>query len=307
MSRFTVWITQPEGNPSMRCFAEVALSLSSALRRLGHDVLEPKVSDAPFVTNALVPPDGDFGRSIVLGSNFLPDAPYARDTIFYNLEQIAVDGDVGAQLLRSNLLRLMRRHTVWDYSQHNIALLKTLGCPDVRYCPIGFVPELVRIPEAEQDIDVLHYGHLEPGGRRMRILNALDQSAVVVDGVQRQLRVEHFYGLYGEERDRMIARAKVVLNMHHYGKDFGAGIFEIVRCSYLYANKKCVVSESGGPDQTLEALATACGAHVPYDKLVETCVALVEHPGTRVQVAAAGLDNFWKLNFTESVRRALEH
>jgi hypothetical protein len=53
--------------------------------------------------------------------------------------------------------------------------------------------------------------------------------------------IEFLAGVYREERDRLIARAKVVLNMHYYD----ARVFEIVRVSYLLSNEKAVVAECG--------------------------------------------------------------
>jgi hypothetical protein len=64
----------------------------------------------------------------------------------------------------------------------------------------------------------------------------------------RGLRVESAFGCYGEERDALIARARIVLNVHYYESK----VFEVVRVSYLLANRKCVLSESGS-DIDLEA------------------------------------------------------
>ena len=57
----------------------------------------------------------------------------------------------------------------------------------------------------------------------------------------------HPFNAYGGKRDALIARAKVVLNIHYYA----AQVFEIVRVSYLLANSKAVVTEIG-PDTDLD-------------------------------------------------------
>ena len=154
---------------------------------------------------------------------------------------------------------------MWDYSAENARRLTALGAPSVSYVPLGFVPELLRIPAQGEDIDVLFYGSGNP--RRHKILEALRA---------RGLRVVALFGAYGEERDRAIARAKVVLNMHFYE----AKIFEIVRVAYLLTNGKAVVAEAG-PDTDIEAdlRETVCG--VPYDGLVDACVELVRDEARR--------------------------
>jgi hypothetical protein len=52
--------------------------------------------------------------------------------------------------------------------------------------------------------------------------------------------VHHAYDVWGPARDELIARAKVVLNLHYYE----AAIFEQVRVSYLLNNEALVISES---------------------------------------------------------------
>jgi hypothetical protein len=83
------------------------------------------------------------------------------------------------------------------------------------------------LPE-EEDLDVLFYGALNE--RRRRVLE---------DCLARGLRVEHLFGVYGAARDRFIARAKLVLNVHFYPTQ----IFEAIRVSYLLSNRKVVLSE----------------------------------------------------------------
>ena len=54
-------------------------------------------------------------------------------------------------------------------------------------------------------------------------------------------RVEWLLNLYGADRDALLARSKIVINMHQHD----AQVFEIVRVSYLLANRRTVVSERG--------------------------------------------------------------
>jgi SAM-dependent methyltransferase len=259
VSRFAVSVVSPQGYVHSAAFREVAESLHHGLVALGHDSL---------ITDSVRPPGR---RPIILGSNLLKGVREKppKDAVLYNLEQI----DPGSPWLTPDLLELFRRHTVWDYSPRNAERYRALGLPAPRVVPIGWVPALTRIaPAAEEDIDVLFYGSVNP--RRRRILDAL---------AARGLRVEAAYGLYGEARDQLIARAKIVLNVHFYE----AKVFEVVRVSYLLANRRCVVSERG-VDPLEERRFEAGVAFAPYDDLVDTCLRLARDPVARASLAAAG-------------------
>lgn len=151
--------------------------------------------------------------TIVLGAH-LPGARVPAGAIIYNTEHPA------SPWMTASYRALLAQHQVWSYYA---------GGPGL-YVPVGYAPTLTRIPVANfQDIDILFYGSVNE--RRLDVL--LDLRA-------RGLYVEVVTGKYGPERDALIARAKVVLNMHYYLP----GIFEAVRVSYLWANRKCVVSEA---------------------------------------------------------------
>jgi hypothetical protein len=131
--RYAVLVVQPEGYAHGGAFAEVAETLVHALRGLGQDAV---LSHAPEPGR----------RPIVLGSNLLPahPLPLPADAVLYNLEQV----DPGSLWLGPELVALFRRHEVWDYSARNAARYPALGLPPPRVVPIGWVPELARIPAA---------------------------------------------------------------------------------------------------------------------------------------------------------------
>lgn len=139
------------------------------------------------------------------------------------------------------------------------------------------MPQLTRIPTvAHQDIDVLFYGAINE--RRKNILEGL---------IARGLRIEFLSGVYREECDRLIARAKVVLNMHYYD----ASVFEIVRVSYLLSNEKAVAAECG-ETTTLEADIRDAVRAVPYDRLIDACVELAADTNKRANLARNGFEIF---------------
>ena len=84
------------------------------------------------------------------------------------------------------------------------------------------------------------------------------------------LNVHHAFGAYGDPRDALISRAKVVLNIHFYEP----GAFEAVRVCYLLANWKAVVTEIN-PGEFLDPDLSEAVLAVPYGGLVEACKSLV--------------------------------
>jgi hypothetical protein len=245
------------------------------LRQLGHEVVG---FDNP-------------GRLIMFGANNMVDevGSMPADAIMINTEQMTAF-DNPTELISAYMQ--YRDRVVWDYSTKNIEILRGLGLQRLVHCPIGYVPVMSRIsPAPVEDIDVLFYGACSE--RRKRVMEQLEDAGV---------KIAICTGIFGRDLDPFIARAKVVLNMHFYERP----IFEVVRCSHLWANKKCVVTEGGGLDEDLESLASRAAAYVRYDQLVNQCRYLVESDAARDFYMERGFEEFSKVDFTESVRMALE-
>jgi hypothetical protein len=235
MSKFAVVIPRFEGHIHSHALDEVAETVNYGLRRLGHDSVLDGYEDQDR-------------RQIIIGAHLLGDqlAAAPPGTIIYNLEQ--TDAPWVPQYAP-----LFRDFTLWDYSERNIEFWAQRDIKAV-HVPIGYVPEMTRIVSAPvQDIDVLFYGCMNP--RRGKIVDELGARGLCIVAV---------CNVYGADRDKLIARAKVVLNMHFYEP----GIFEIARVSYLLANRKCVVSETGldVPQNICKGLAFA-----DYADLVACC------------------------------------
>ena len=259
---YHVFQVRPTGYAHADALTELAESVYYGLRRLG---LPVTFHEPPLPSS----------RTIIFGAHLL-DAASARavpaDAIIFNSEQI----DADSPWLSGPYMEVLRTHHVWDYSAENVQRLTQRGVHTVQHVPLGYLPELSRIAPAAQDIDVLFYGSVNP--RRQFILEALQR---------RGLKVTALTGCYGEARDQLIARSKVVLNLHYYESK----VFEIVRVSYLLSNFKAVVAECDAgtsiePD-LLEALRTA-----PYDGLVDACVELVQDEAGRRALAQRGYELF---------------
>ena len=260
---YCIWIVTPPGYAHAAAFHEIALGLQGGLRELG--LQAPIVQDKRHIR----------GKAIVLGANLLPELPDVKPpgkAILFNLEQITP----GSEWLTADYLKLLKRHVVWDYSRYNIEQLRQLGIRNIFHCPIGFSESLKRIQHApDKDIDVLFYGSVN--ARRLAILESLANAG---------LKIETLFGVYGEQRDALIARSKLVLNIHYYP----AKIFEIVRISWLLANGVCVVSEESPTDSALEQVRNGI-VQSPYKSLVETCMAVIES-GSWVTVGQQGFKCF---------------
>jgi hypothetical protein len=256
--RYAVTVISPPGYVHSAAFREVAEALVHGLQALEHDAV---LGEDPRV----------YGRKhIVLGANLLPHTrqKLRPGSILYNLEQI----QEGSPWLTESLLALYRQFPLWDYSEANADALERLGVSRPTVVPIGWMPQLARIEPAPQDIDVLFYGSMND--RRRAVLRGLHERGV---------RVHAAFGVYGEARDRLIARSRIVLNVHFYE----AKVFEIVRVSYLLGNGRVVVSEQGS-NPAEEAPFEDAVAFAPYDGLVERCLALLREPAERERRAYAG-------------------
>jgi hypothetical protein len=271
--QYCIWIVTPPGYQHSRCFDEVALGLREAFGALG--------MDAPIVTEV-----GDVrGTAIALGPHLLGEGPHPPKLILYNLEQVYQN----PLLLTPSYVALLKRHPVWDYSSRNIAALTAAGV-QASLCGIGYMPGLTRIPSAPvKDIDVLFVGSMNP--RRGEVLDQIMAGGAVVKAV---------YNSYGPERDALIARARIVLNLHFYA----AKLFEIVRVSYLLANRVCVVSETG-LDTELEAPFLGGVAFAGYGALAPACLRLLTDHAARERIAQKGFEQMRAFSQIDMLKRAL--
>jgi SAM-dependent methyltransferase len=261
--RWRIVIYSPPLYSHAAAFLEVAESVMFAIRHLGFH--------CDMAYNALLPG----AVNILFGSNLMDQSTADQlpdDTILFNLEQI----DSESNWLKRALPGLIARLETWDYSARNIENIKRLfPARSLHHVPIGYVPELSSIrSSATPDIDVLFYGSLS--ARRSALLDALQARGV---------NVVRAFNVYGPERDAMIARARVVLNIHSYS----AKVLEIARISYLLANGKAVVSECD-PDTELPDGIGQVVKLAPYDGLVDACVQLLANDAERRELGRRGFE-----------------
>lgn len=270
--QYSVYIVSPPNYPHSQCFNEVALSLNAALVELGHK------------SSVVTTPSECKGKTIVLGGHllrYLPKIQWPKDMIIYNLEQ------AGGGWMDKEYIELLKSSVeVWDYSQENIDVLTAYGI-DARLCRIGYMPCLTCIENvADPHVDVLHIGGMNP--RRQKVLQRLRDEGV---------KVKCVFNEYGLARDSWIAKSKIILNCHFYREK----VFEIVRCSYLVSNYKCVVSEYG-LDNDLERGYYEGISFADYGGIVSLCMDLLGDSVRRESIAQRGFEEFSKRSQTEYLR-----
>lgn len=235
----------PSHDPHLQCFREVALSVEYALCELGHEVT--------FTSGEPMSP----GRPIYFG---LPLGKLPDDAIIYNGEQVSPSSIWTARRLDLTY----KNHVVWDYSPVNAARYPSYGLPTPAVVRPGYAPRLENsFTHDTKTHDVVFFG--SHNQRRGRLLRG------IMDAGLKLLSVP--FGVYGSERDKFIAKARLCLNVHFYEN----AIFESVRCSYLIHNHVPILSETDGEDSY--KLWGVEGA--PYVDLVERAVSLLGEPAER--------------------------
>ena len=228
-------------------------------------------------------------KNIVLGAHLLNDnliEDIPENTIIFNTEQI----ETITENWKKKILNLARKNIIfWDYSQYNLDYLsKTINIKGKLF-QIGYQKELNRINHnIYKNIDVLFYGSIN--ARREHIINKLKD---------RKINVKTLFGVYGKERDDIIAKSKLILNMHMYDSK----IFEIVRVFYLLSNSIPVLTEVGSDTKfNNDFLDLICKS--TYENIEKNIIYLLENDKKRIELGENGLNaikKFPQIKFTEQI------
>lgn len=281
MSRFNLVhaISRHPGTHGLNGFNDVIDTISWGLEQLGHEV-SYAVNTFSFEATNIV-----FGAQVVPLEMLeaFPDC-----TIIYNFEQLR---GVKPDEIVLQLRYCASRFKIWDYSFANLDLWRSIGATDVQVVPVGYAPILGKIPKVEnQDIDVLLYG--SPGQNRLNVFYELSQSGLTTVFV---------CGLYGSGRDNLIARSKIVLNINLIGS---AKIFEIVRVSYLLANRKAVVADLD-PSTFIEEDIKDSIKFSTLTDIQENCNLLINDNAKRIALEEAGFLSISKRDIRAILETAL--
>jgi hypothetical protein len=278
MANFHLMHCVPPGLQGPKGYLEIIQSVQWALAQLGHEVTYSLNGFHPSSTNII------FGAHM-LPLNVLGQLP--RDTIVYNFEQArGLDG----QEVRPEVKLIADRFRIWDYSPANLDLWRSLGNTRTKLVPVGFAPILSRIPKAQhQDIDIFIYG--TTGEKRLSAFHQLSH-----EGYQ----VLFASGIFGEARDELISRSKIILNVNVMDR---SRIFEVVRVSYLLANRKAVVAVLDA-DTVIEPDLLECVSPTDGVGLISACSQLLSDDARRSQLENAGYEIFAKRDLRQIMVRA---
>lgn len=263
----------------LRGYKDVIDTVAWGLGKLGHQVTYALNQFHPTATNIV------FGAQMLSidGIKNLPD-----NSICYHLEQIR---NLEPSQLKAEMCLCAERFEIWEYSSVNLPTWEKVGYKKIKLVPVGYAPILSRISKAPlQDIDVLLYGLT--GQSRMIALHQLSHAG---------LTVVFLSGLYGDARDQLISRAKIVLNVNLY--EFSQ-IFEIVRVSYLLANRKAVVATKD-PDTFVEQDIGEAVKFTTIERLVEDCQCILADDRARAEMEDRGFGIIARRDIREILRGAL--
>jgi hypothetical protein len=250
---YNICIAKPDGYLHSAAFWELAEIIGYGLQDLGHAVAINFNQFFDDATNILI-------GCHLLDTGLIKQIP--KSSIVLNTEPLFNDSPGW----NNRIAEWVSHFQTWDYNEAHLGRLETLFSTNPKLLRLGFHSKMARIDKpVTQDIDVLFYGAIS------------ERRKVIIDGLRETgMQVKVIFGAYGPERDALVARSKVVLNMHRTESK----IFEIVRVFYLMNNAKAVVCEVDGNTEIDSAYRDGVKAST-YENLVESCQELVTNDKAR--------------------------
>ena len=179
----------------------------------------------------------------------------------------------GSSWFNKSMYTQMKNATsVWDFSPRLNQKWLEMGV-NSHYVPIR-IPmgpfimsghEDIHFSGVKKDIDVLFYGCRN--NRRFQLEKKLKKA------FPKKVIMFRYYDLFGAERERIIARSKIVINTHFWIQSS----LETHRIEYLLARGKCVVSERS-MDEELDTEYSSAVVFCGYDQMVSTIGNLLKNP-----------------------------
>lgn len=257
-------------------FCELANAIAHSIRELGHQA-EISKSDKDFGKN---------GTIVIKAFRRFEHSEVPRHRILFQPEELWNRRDRGFYDLSNGWTRVL------EMFKENTEIKK--GTENVFYCPIGWSPAFeTDLPEVEEDIDVYFYGSMLP--RREKFFKELREKT--------NLNIRAEYGDFGIERDKLIMRSKVILNIKANEKWF----YTSLRCLLAQCKKKIMLCEK------------ADGGYGPYipgkhffefnnmEEAIEKISYLVNNPKTRENFANDVYNDLKKnYNFTKFLASGLK-
>lgn len=246
----------------------IAHSLAENLRRHGWSV-DIELSPPAVFTHDYY---------IVMCAQMFDRLPPGEKRIIYQLEQSASSRWFSEKYLSD----IENSFAVLDYSLQNLEFLegKGIAYPHVYYLPIGASPTYGNAIAPGKDIDVLFYGDYKSCPRRQRLL----------EWAETRFKVVRADTIFGEEMKTLIARSKLVLNLHYYE---GAQL-EMPRIQESLSLGTAVVSEATsdqGDYPDLNGAVTFFEAGNP-EAMLAAISSVLANPDAASRAAATAVENW---------------
>jgi len=277
MECFNIVVVRSGESIHHEAYANAAAQLRAGLRLLGYPA---RVDHNTLVWDA---------TNIIVGTHHLEAGLADRlpsNTIIYNVEMVVP----GSPYIRE-LLPFVRRFETWDYSEANIANWRRLGVSDrVRLLKPGYLLANTRIdPATPTDIDALFYGTVN--WRR---------DSIFADIARFGVRVHVASSAYGAERLALIARSKLVLNVHSREDS----VLELGRICDALANRRTLVTDAQARDGQNDDLLAAMACGKPSE-LGGLCRELLDDEPRRLALAEQALAAYARRDFRQYLRDLL--
>ncbi|CAN0367816.1 unnamed protein product [Ectocarpus sp. 6 AP-2014] len=190
---------------------------------------------------------------------------------------------------------------VWDFSPVNVSRCIALGLHSACWVPVRIPMDVFVFntgsynfhfrDKCTQDIDVLFYGADSPRRRGMfRLLNQIPGCTLVF----------RYYDLFDQEREDLLRRSKIVLNLHYWPD----AALEVHRVEYACSRAKCVISESSS-DPMLDLTYKNCVAFARYDDIPTKVKMLLQDQTARCTLQAAAQKRAFRNQFDVRTVQAL--
>ena len=160
-----------------------------------------------------------------------------------------------------------------DYSNTNIKWLKTKGI-NAKLFRKHYTESFTFPLNNNYEIDVLFYGAITEERRQIR------------EQLQERFpdsKICFYVNLWGKDRDEIIAKSKIVLNIHGYPSN----IFESSRVCHLLSNKIFVISETSVDDEDYPEFDDGL-IRCNREDIIETVAKYLELPDKRLEISNAG-------------------
>ncbi|WP_395404454.1 hypothetical protein ACHMW6_35770 [Pseudoduganella sp. UC29_106] len=263
-TRINITLFQPD-HPRftvMQAYQEVIDSLVWGFQSLGYPVTTLRNAVDGRAVNIV------FGWMPAFAMGGMPEFP--PNTILYNLEQVSVGSMKGSKVLEAAAAGFQ----IWDYSAANVRNWRQLNPRlPVYYAPVSYAPTLDRVPQREEEIDLLYIGSLGP---------KRSEKLIQMQHERNNVSMVTLANVWGRQRDEFIGRAKILLNVSNENPRFK--VFEVARVSYYLANNKAVLCELL-PDQDIEPDLQRVLRFAPAAELGDAADMLLADPQLRHRYA----------------------